>query len=101
MRHGISLEKRARRFGYERLDVTGQAAPWGIDLKTGSKRSGFVDAFWDEDQEQGELRTFLKVEEIASQVNESGRFQWNVGTSTDPGTEVVRFKEQVAPDNLG
>lgn len=57
-RKHISIEQRARRYGYNREDFAGQPCRSAIDKDSRKQRYGFVDTDWDVD-EDGELPTTI------------------------------------------
>jgi len=100
----ISLEKRARRYGYEREDASGKHAPSTIHAPSESLLRGFGDPQWRTTAEDGdafkalqarhllyeeELETSIDVQAIASDIDESGLAQCRV--STDAGLFLCEF----------
>lgn len=100
----ISLEKRARRYGYERKDAEGVYAPSSIDPKSGRLVRGFGDPWWCQVHDDGTttsergvrqhspigeldrqdaLETSLDVQTMATAITEIKLAQ--VQVSLDPG----------------
>ena len=78
----VCLERRARRFGYEREDFHGENAPSEIHPGSGKLSCGFLGPDWGFDN-RGELGTNVDIERIASVVNSAGLAEVNV--SNDAG----------------
>ncbi|CAD6577373.1 MAG: hypothetical protein CYPHOPRED_000227 [Cyphobasidiales sp. Tagirdzhanova-0007] len=84
----VCLERRARRFGYEREDFHGENAPSEIHPGSGKLSCGFLGPDWGFDN-RGELGTNVDIERIASVVNSAGLAEVNV--SNDAGLYLCEY----------
>ena len=83
-RHYISIEERARRFGYENKDFLGRHAP----LDGTSQLAGFVDRQWSVDEGRGQLEATVSVADVATSITQLGLA--DVHVSDDPGARYQR-----------
>lgn len=81
-RNHYSLEKRARRFGYDKLDFAHHPADSALHPGTGKPVFGFVDPIWDGDA-TGHLETNLSVQRLSESLINAGAVEAQV--STDAG----------------
>lgn len=77
----VSLEKRARRCGYDKRDVAGQACRSAIDERQKELVYGLVGPEWDSTGQEPELVCSLNLEEIASRLRSARLVDAQISTN--------------------
>jgi len=85
----VSLEKRARRFQYDKLDAVGQACRSAIDETQGRLIYGLVGPEWDSTGTKDDLGCSLDLEEMAARLRTAQQVDTRI--STDAGLFLCEF----------
>lgn len=85
----VALERRARRFGYNKLDANGAPSPSAFNDACAQQLSGFIGQRWGNSAEHHERRSTLDVDKLAN--NLSAGKPGSIRVSEDAGLYLCEY----------
>lgn len=95
-RQYVSIEERARRFGYGNKDFLGHHAP----SDRSSQLAGFVDRQWSVDEGNGQLRATVSVADVATSITQLGLADVRVSDAAGASLPEVALALSCAQGNV-